>query len=139
MRHLLSLMLFALAVPASAGQWSAFDKGPNYEIYINLQSIRPLGDAMIRFQTVTNYESVMRYERLWYRSMTLTRVIDCKRQQFKVESASIYSKFFADGQYLLNPRLPQESRIIPVNFAVERLAGLLCSQHSPPEKKKSQT
>jgi hypothetical protein len=94
---------------------------------------------MIRFQTVTNYESVMRYERLWYRSMTLTRVIDCKRQQFKVESASIYSKFFADGQYLLNPRLPQESRIIPVNSAVERLAGLLCSQHSPPEKKKSQT
>ena len=47
------------------------------------------------------------------------------RQQFKVESASIYSKFFADGQYLLNPRLPQESRIIPVNSAVERLAGLI--------------
>jgi hypothetical protein len=94
---------------------------------------------MVRFQTVTNYESVMRYERLWYRSMTLTRVIDCKRQQFKVESASIYSKFFAEGQYLLNPKLPQETKIIPVNSAVERLAGLLCSQYSPPEKKKSQT
>jgi len=26
-----------------------------------------------------------------------------------------------------------------VNSAVERLAGLLCSQYSPPEKKKSQT
>jgi hypothetical protein len=94
---------------------------------------------MVRFQTVTNYESVMRYERLWYRSMTLTRVIDCKRQQFKVESASIYSKFFAEGQYLLNPQLPQENKIIPVNSAVERLAGLLCSQYGPPEKKKSQT
>ncbi len=139
MRRLLSLLLIAIALPASAGQWSAFDKGPNYEIYINLQSIRPLGDAMVRFQTVTNYESAMRYARLWYRSMTLTRVIDCKRQQFKVESASIYSKFFAEGQYLLNPRLPQETKIIPVNSAVERLAGLLCSQYSPPEKKKSQT
>ncbi|NCV87227.1 MAG: hypothetical protein EBW14_15460, partial [Oxalobacteraceae bacterium] len=124
MRRLLSLLLISIALPASAGQWSAFDKGPNYEIYINLQSIRPLGDAMVRFQTVTNYESVMRYERLWYRSMTLTRVIDCKRQQFKVESASIYSKFFAEGQYLLNPKLPQETKIIPVNSAVERLAGL---------------
>jgi hypothetical protein len=67
MRRLLSLLLIAIALPASAGQWSAFDKGPNYEIYINLQSIRPLGDAMVRFQTVTNYESVMRYERLWDR------------------------------------------------------------------------
>lgn len=139
MRHLLSLIVFFVALPASAGQWSAFDKGPNYEIYIDLQSIQPLGNAMVRFQTVTNYESVMRYERLWYRSMTLTRVIDCRRQQFRVESASIYSKFFAEGQYLLNPRLPQESKIIPVNSTVERLAGLLCSQHSPPEKKKSQT
>jgi len=26
-----------------------------------------------------------------------------------------------------------------VNSAVERLAGLLCSQYSPPEKNKSQT
>ncbi|NBW00433.1 MAG: hypothetical protein EBR85_01730 [Betaproteobacteria bacterium] len=139
MRRLLVAILFSAAVPASAGQWSAFDKGPNYEIYINLQSIRPLGDAKVRFQTVTNYESVMRYERLWYRSMTLTRVIDCKRQQFRIESASIYSKFFAEGQYLLNPQFPYDPKIIPVNSAVERLAGLLCSQYSPSEKKKTQT
>lgn len=132
---LLAAVSFGATLSAAASPWSTFDKGPNYEIYINLNSVRPLGDSTVRFQTVTNYESVMRYERLWYRSMTLTRTVDCRKKLFKIESASIFSKFFGEGQYLLNPRFPQDARTITVNSATERLYDVMCSQYRQPEKK----